>query len=142
MFGLCNVRATFQRCMQAIFYDLIEKIVDIFMDDFSMFGSSYDVCLNNLDTVMKRCKETNLMLNLEKRHFMVTEDVVLGHKIPSRGIEVDKAKIDVIENLPPLVNVKDVRRFLGHARFYRQFIKDFSKIAKPLISLLFFIMIV
>ena len=106
------------------------------MDDFSVFRSSYDVCLNNLDTVLKRCKETNLVLNWEKCHFMVTKGIVLGHKISSRGIEVDKAKTDVIGKLPPPVNVKGVQSFLGHAGFYRRFIKDFSKIAKPLSNLL------
>ena len=67
---------------------------------------------------------------------MVKEGIVLGHKIFAKGIEVDKAKIDVIENLPPPVNVKGIRSFLGHAGFYRRFIKDFSKIAKPLNNLL------
>jgi len=135
-FGLCNSPATFQRCMQAIFSDLIEKRIEVFVDDFSVFGSSYDVCLNNLDTMLKQCKETNLLLNWEKCHFMVTEGIVLGHKISSRGIEVDKAKIDVIGKLPPPVNVKGVRSFLDHVGFYQRFIKDFSKIAKPLSNLL------
>ncbi|GAU34191.1 hypothetical protein TSUD_162920 [Trifolium subterraneum] len=135
-FGLCNAPATFQRCMQAIFSDLIEKCIEVFMDDFSVFGPSFDSCLKNLDTVLKRCVETNLVLNWEKCHFMVTEGIVLGHKISSKGIEVDKAKIEVIEKLPPPVNVKGIRSFLGHAGFYRRFIKDFSKIAKPLSNLL------
>ncbi|WJX91525.1 hypothetical protein P8452_73291 [Trifolium repens] len=135
-FGLCNAPATFQRCMQAIFSDLIEKCIEVFMDDFSVFGPSFAHCLNNLDTVLKRCVETNLVLNWEKCHFMVTEGIVLGHKISSKGIEVDKAKVDVIEKLPPPVNVKGIRSFLGHAGFYRRFIKDFSKIAKPLSNLL------
>src|ERR1051325_3921746 len=135
-FGLCNAPATFQRCMQAIFADLIEKTIEVFMDDFSVFGASFDLCLKNLDTVLKRCVQTNLVLNWEKCNFMVTEGIVLGHKISSRGIEVDKAKIDVIETLPPPTNVKGIRSFLGHAGFYRRFIKDFSKIAKPLSNLL------
>ncbi|GAU46944.1 hypothetical protein TSUD_180480 [Trifolium subterraneum] len=135
-FGLCNAPATFQRCMQAIFSDLIEKCIEVFMDDFSVFGPSFQHCLNNLDTVLKRCVETNLVLNWEKCHFMVTEGIVLGHKISSKGIEVDKAKIEVIEKLPPPVNVKGIRSFLGHAGFYRRFIKDFSRIAKPLSNLL------
>ena len=67
---------------------------------------------------------------------MVTEGIVLGHKISMNGIEVDKAKVEVIEKLPPPANVKGIRRFLEHARFYRHFIKDFSKIAKPLSNLL------
>jgi len=106
------------------------------MDDFWVFGSSYDCCLANLELVLQHYEETNLALNWEKCHFMIQEGIVLGHKIFVRGIEVDKAKIDVIEKLPPPVNVKGVRSFLGHARFYRQFIKDFSKIAKPLSNLL------
>ena len=76
------------------------------------------------------------MLNWEKCHFMVKEGIVLGQRISKRGIEVDKAKIETIEKLTPLSLVKGIRSFLGHARFYRRFIKDFSKIAKPLSNLL------
>ncbi|XP_015940336.1 uncharacterized mitochondrial protein AtMg00860-like [Arachis duranensis] len=83
-----------------------------------------------------RCQETKLVLNWEKCHFMVHEGIVLGHKVSSKGIEVDKAKIEIIEKLPIPVNVKAVRSFLGHAGFYRRFIKYFSKIAKPLSNLL------
>jgi len=106
------------------------------MDDFSIFGPSFEGCLSNLERVLQRCEESNLVLNWEKCHFMVQEGIMLGHKILVRGIEVDKAKIDVIEKLPPPMNVKGVRSFLGHAGFYRQFIKDFTKVAKPLRSLL------
>ena len=66
---------------------------------------------------------------------MVQKGIVLGHDISTRGIEVDKAKIDVIEKLPPPVNVKGIRSFLGHAGFYTWFIKDFSKIIRPLSNL-------
>jgi len=105
------------------------------MDDFSVFGSSFDSCLANLDTVLRRCVETNLVLNWKKCHFMVTKGIVLGHKISKRGIKVDKAKVEIKEKLPPPTNVKGIRSFLGHAGFYRQF-KDFSKIVKPLCNLL------
>ena len=135
-FGLCNAPATFQRCMMAIFSEFIENIMEVFMDDFSVYGSSFDACLNNLSRVLYRCEEVNLVLNWEKCHFMVTRGVVLGHLISDRGIEVDKAKVEVIEKLPPPTNVKGIRSFLGHAGFSRRFIKDFSKIAKPLTNFL------
>ncbi|KAI3443836.1 hypothetical protein Pfo_000501 [Paulownia fortunei] len=128
--------ATFQRCMMAIFHDMVENIMEIFMDDFSVFGSSFDLCLHNLSLVLQRCEETNLVLNWEKCHFMVKEGIVLGHRVSSEGLEVDRAKIIAIEKLPPPINVKAIRSFLGHAGFYRRFIKDFSKIVKPLCNLL------
>ncbi|XP_048619900.1 uncharacterized protein LOC125592961 [Brassica napus] len=135
-FGLCNAPATFQRAMMSIFSDLIEDVMEVFMDDFSVYGSSFATCLSNLCRVLQRCEDTNLVLNWEKCHFMVKEGIVLGHKISERGIEVDQAKIEVMARLAPPKTVKDIRSFLGHAGFYRRFIKDFSKIARPLTKLL------
>jgi len=135
-FGLCNAPATFQRCMISIFSDMVERFLEIFMDDFSIFGASFDECLHHLSLVLKRCREKNLALNWEKCHFMVKRGIVLGHVVSSRGIEVDPAKVGLIANLPPPRNVKDIRAFLGHAGFYRRFIRDFSKIARPLTALL------
>ena len=136
LFGLCNALGTFQRCMMAIFSDMMEKSNEVFMDDFSVIGSTFDNCLHNLTLVLKRCMETNLVLNWEKCHFMVREGIVLGHRISKRGIEVDWAKIEIIEKLPPPTSVKGVRCFLGHAVFYRRFIQDFSKVSKPLSNIL------
>ncbi|KAK1619208.1 hypothetical protein QYE76_024725 [Lolium multiflorum] len=97
----------------------VEVLCEVFMDDFSVYGNSFDSCLRNLDKVLQRCEETNLVLNWEKCHFMVNEGIVLGHKISERGIEVDRAKVEAIEKMP-----------------YPRDVKDFSKISKPLTNLL------
>ena len=122
--------------MMSIFSDYIEKCIEVFMDGFTVFGDTIDACLDNLTCVLNRCIKTNLVLNFEKCHFMVDKGIVLGHIISSKGIEVDKAKIDLIMSLPYPTNVREVRSFLGHAGFYRRFIKDFSKIALPMSNLL------
>jgi hypothetical protein len=119
-----------------IFSDLIEKVMEVFMDDFSIYGKTFEDCLANLDKVLKRCREVDLVLNWKKCHFMVWEGIILGHKISKKGIKVDKVKIEVIEQLSPPTNVKGICSFLGQARFYRRFIQNFSQIARPLTHLL------
>nr|GEV99698.1 reverse transcriptase domain-containing protein [Tanacetum cinerariifolium] len=103
------------RCMMVIFHDMIEKMMKVFMDDFSVFGNSFSTCLTNLENTLKRCEDTKLSLNWEKSHFMVKEGIVLRHKISKKGIEVDKAKIEVISKLPHPTTVKGIRSFLGQA---------------------------
>nr|GEV82630.1 retrovirus-related Pol polyprotein from transposon 17.6 [Tanacetum cinerariifolium] len=105
-FGLCNALGTFLRCMMAIFHDMIKKTMEVFMDDFLVFGNSFQSCLSPLEKMLKRCEDTNLCLNWEKSHFMVKEGIVLSHKISKQGIEVDKAKVDVITKLPHPTTVK------------------------------------
>ncbi|GJV77233.1 reverse transcriptase domain-containing protein [Tanacetum coccineum] len=116
-FGLCNAPGTFQWCMIVIFHDIIKKTMEVFMDDFLVFGDSFSSCLSYLDKMLQRCEDTNLVLNCEKCHFMVKEGIVLGHKISKNGIEVDKAKVDVIAKLHHPTTVKCIRSFLGHAEF-------------------------
>nr|GEZ23200.1 retrovirus-related Pol polyprotein [Tanacetum cinerariifolium] len=99
-FGLCNAPGTFQRCMMAIFHDMIEKTMDVSMEDISIFGDSFKTYLSHLEKMLKRCEDTNLCLNWEQSHFMVKEGIVLGYKIYKNGIEVYKAKVDVIAKLP------------------------------------------
>nr|GFB72353.1 reverse transcriptase domain-containing protein [Tanacetum cinerariifolium] len=135
-FGLCNAPRTFQRCMMAIFHDMIEQTMEVFMDDFLVFENSFSTCLTNLEKMLKTCEDTKLALNWEKSHFMVKEGIVLGHKISKKGIEVDKAKIEVISKLPHPTTVKGIRSFLEHAGFYHHFIKEFSKISRPMTHLL------
>nr|GEU47126.1 reverse transcriptase domain-containing protein [Tanacetum cinerariifolium] len=122
-------------CMLAIFHDMNEESVEVFMDDFSVFGTSFNNCLHNLDKMLQRCKDANLVLYWKKYHFIIKEGIVLGHKVFGSGLKVDKAKINVISKLPPLLMSKGIRSFLGHAGFYRCFIKDFSKISCPLTKL-------
>nr|GEW90975.1 hypothetical protein [Tanacetum cinerariifolium] len=105
-FELCNAPGTFQMCMMSIFHDIIEKTMEVFMDDFSVFGNSFQSCLSHLERILKRYEDSNLCLNWEKSHFMVKESIVLGHKISKQWIEVDKAKVDVITKLPHPTTVK------------------------------------
>nr|GEX12236.1 reverse transcriptase domain-containing protein [Tanacetum cinerariifolium] len=107
-FGLCNASGTFQRCMLAIFHDMVEKTMEVFMDDFSVFGNSFENCLSRLDKMLQQCEDTKLCLSWEKSHFMVKEGIVLGHKISKNEIKVDKAKINVIAKLPHPTTVKAI----------------------------------
>ncbi|RVW33070.1 Transposon Ty3-G Gag-Pol polyprotein [Vitis vinifera] len=123
-FGLCNAPATFQRCMLSIFSDMVERIMEVFMDDITVYGGTFEECLVNLEAVLHRCIEKDLVLNWEKCHFMVRQGIVLGHIISEKGIEVDQAKVELIVKLPSPTTVKGVRQFLGHAAKDAKFIWD------------------
>ena len=97
---------------------MVEDTIEVFMDDFSVVGYSFEQCFTNLSELLKRCEDCNLLLNWGKFHFMVKEDIVLGHRISEKGKEVDRSKVEVIERLSPPIYVKGVRSFLGHAGFY------------------------
>ncbi|RVW81639.1 Retrovirus-related Pol polyprotein from transposon 17.6 [Vitis vinifera] len=111
-FGLCNALATFQRCMLSIFSDMVERIMEVFMDDLTVYGKTFDDCLLNLKKVLKRCIANDLVLNWEKCHFMATSGVVLGHIISKEGIQVDPAKIELISKLPSPTTVKEDAEFI------------------------------
>jgi hypothetical protein len=91
-------------------FGIHRKIVEVFMDDFSVYGKTFMDCLANLEKVLRRCAEVDLVLNWEKCHFMVKQGIVLGHVISERGIEVDKAKVETVEQLPPPTDVMSLRR--------------------------------
>ena len=106
------------------------------MDDFTFHGNTVEVARDNLEKVLKWCIDTNLSLSHEKCHMLMTKGIVLGHLISSKGIQVDPKKIQIIQDLPIPSTKKDIRSFLGHARYYKRFIQNFSKIASSLFTLL------
>ncbi|RDX81296.1 Retrovirus-related Pol polyprotein from transposon 17.6, partial [Mucuna pruriens] len=135
-FGLWNALSTFQHCMTSIFSDLLQDCMEVFMGAFTVYVDSFDACLDNLSKLLTRCIDINLVLSFKKCLFMVIEGIMLGHLVSNRGIEVDKSKIDIITSLPNHASMREVRSFLGHACFYKRFIKNLSKLALPLSKLL------
>lgn len=135
-FALYNAPTTFQRAVLAIFFGLIHECVEVYIDDFTIYGNTFGDCLKNIEKVMKRCIEKNLSLSNEKCYMMLTEGIVLGHHVSSSRIKVDPTKIQVIVNLIPPTTQKEVRIFLGYAGYYRRFIEIFNKIALPPFKLL------
>nr|GEX59465.1 reverse transcriptase domain-containing protein [Tanacetum cinerariifolium] len=124
-FGLCNAPGTFQRCMLAIFHDMIEKTMEVFMEEFSVFGNSFQTCLSHLEKMLKRREDTNHCLNWEKSHFMVKEGIVLNHKISKNGIKVDKAKGEIIAKLPHPTTVKGIQNPLQNVLDPKEIIESF-----------------
>ncbi|RDX65908.1 Retrovirus-related Pol polyprotein from transposon opus, partial [Mucuna pruriens] len=124
-------------------YVMLQECIEVFMDDFTIYVESFDACLENISQVLTRCIQMNLVLNFKKFHFMVIEGIVLGHLVSSRGIdksgsvrcikydssgiEVNKAKVDIITSLPNRASMRDVCSFLGHVRFYKRFIKKLQQ---------------
>ena len=120
----------------AIFSDFIGESTEVFMDDFSVFGPSFDACLEHLTQILGVCVKKCLVLSWEKSHFMVREGIVLGHLVSSKGLEVDKAKVEVIQDITLPKSIRELKSFLGHFGFFRYFIQDFAKVSKSLTSLL------
>nr|GEZ39387.1 hypothetical protein [Tanacetum cinerariifolium] len=97
----------------------VSPTMELFMDDFSVFGNSFENCLSRLDKMLQRCEDTNLSLNWEKSYFMVKEGIVLSHKISKNGTEVDRAKVDVIAKLPHPTTVKGAVLGQRHEKHFK-----------------------
>ena len=128
--------ATFQRDVLAIFSNLTHDCVEVYMDDFTVYGYDFQQALDNLEKVLIRCKETNLSLSHEKSRMMLTVGIVLGHHISDTGIRVDPTKIDIISQIKIPNSQKEVRSFLGNSGYYRRFIQNFMNLDGPLVKLL------
>ena len=120
----------------SIFSELVRDVVEIYMDDFTPYGSDFQEALSNLRKVLDKRIEMNLSLSPEKYEFFMTEETMLGHAISQQGLQVDPNKTSIIQRVPPPQNVRDVRSFLGLDRYFRRFIKDFNKLTSPLFGLL------
>jgi hypothetical protein len=135
-FGLCNAPTTFQMVFLAIFSNLINDCVEVYMDEFTVHGKDFQEDLTSLEKVLIRCKETNISLSNEKSKMLLTEGIVLGHHISGSGIRVDLTKIHIITQIRIPSSQKEVHNFLGHVGYYRRFIPNFTSLATSLFKLL------
>ena len=135
-FGLSNSPATYQRLMEECLGEYNMTICVIYLDDLIVFAETFEEHLYRLDLILTRMAECNLKLSAKKCMFIKERVNFLGHVVSSEGIETDPSKIEKIKNWPPPSNSDDVRSFLAFAGYYRRFIKDFSKITRPLADML------
>ena len=135
-FGLCNAPATFQRLMERCVGELNHKECLIYLDDIIIYSADIDSHLERLDAVFKRLAEFNLTIKPSKCEFFKTETTYLGHVVSSEGIKADPKKTDAVHSWPVPKNGKEVRQFLGFAGYYRRFVKDYARLARPLNDLL------
>jgi hypothetical protein len=135
-FGLTNVPATFQRLMNQVFNGMLYKGVIVYLDDINIYSKTFEEHLAKLQEVLKRLRAAGLKLGPDKCYFLKRQIEFLGHVISKEGISTDPAKVDKVQNFPRPKDLTKVRSFLGLASYYRKFIQDFSKIARPLNQLM------
>ena len=135
-FGLCNSPATYQRLMNECYEGLHLKICLIYLDDIIVYSKTIQEHMERLEQVFQRTREANLKLCPDKCSYFQKEVKFLGHVVSEEGIGTDPEKVDKISNWPRPTNPSEVRQFLGFAGYYRKFVKDFAKVAKPLSSLM------
>ena len=131
-FGLCNAPATFQRLMDSVLAGLLWTSCLVYLDDIIVMGTSFEDHLNNLAQVFDRLRSANLKLKPSKCSFACKEVAFLGHTVSDKGVATDPALTEKVDNWPEPQSVRDVQQFLGLASYYRRFVKDFARIAKPL----------
>jgi len=134
-FGLCNAPATFERLMEKVLQQLINKICLVYLDDVVIFSEDFEGMMKRLEQVFSRLRSANLRLNPKKCSFLRKEIKYLGYVISEKGVLTDEEKISSVKDWPVPRTKKQVRSFLGFCSYYRKFVKDFSLIAKPLFSL-------
>lgn len=134
-FGLKNAPSIFQRMIDDVLKEYIGKICYVYIDDIIVFGRDVDDHLKNIETIFSKLLESHLKVNLEKTQFLQTEVSFLGYVVAEGGIRADPHKIEAIQNLAPPKTLKDLKSFLGMTSYYRKFIRDYAKIAKPLTNL-------
>ena len=134
-FGLKNAPAIFQRMIDDVLREYIGKICYVYIDDIIVIGKDIEDHLRNVDTIFARLDASNLKVNLDKTHLMKTEVEFLGYIVGSEGIKPDPSKVKSIEKLLPPTNLKELKSFLGMTSYYRRFIRDYAKVAKPLTNL-------
>lgn len=131
-FGLKTAPATFQRLMNYVLKDYVNKICLVYLDDIIIFSTSLEEHLDSITKIFKRLEEVNLMVQLDKSEFLKRETEFLGHIITLDGIKPNPKKIECVKNFPIPKTNKQIKQFLGLTGYYRKFIRDYSKLAKPM----------
>src|ERR1700722_19157318 len=135
-FGLCNAPATFQRMMNYALQEFLEKFVLVYLDDIIIYSKTFEQHLDHIQQVFTALRNANLKIKLKKCFFCFPNIIFFGHIVGRNGIRPDPTKIEKVKNFPIPTNLTSTRAALGLFSYYRKFIKDFSKIAKPITQLL------
>ncbi|GES79037.1 enzymatic polyprotein, putative [Rhizophagus clarus] len=134
-FGLKNAPGTFQRLMDEILSEYIGEFVVVYIDDIMIYSKSFEEHIEHLEKVLRKLKEKNIILKLKKCKFGERNIEFLGHIVGRDGLKPEEKKIEKIRNMERPRNIREIRSFLGLCSYYRKFVKDFSRIAKPISNL-------
>jgi hypothetical protein len=135
-FGLCNAPSTFQRLMNYILQKFLGKFVAVYLDDIIIYSTTFEQHIDHIHQVFEALRSATLKIKLRKCYFCFPNITFLGHVVGRNGIAADPAKVEKIKNFPEPTNLKELRGALGLFSYYRKFVKNFSDIAKPMLTLL------